>query len=567
LFAGRYKHLLAFKAVALSITLATSAHAALVIGDAKTFNVKCKDSTCTSTAADAELNVTDLVDMLSTGDVTVISASRANDIVVLSPVSWSTPNQLILQSHRSISVGSPITIAGTGGISLTIDTGAVDGTLSFGPDGSVQFSDLSGRLEIGGQLYTLVNSVTNLASAISSQPSGRYAFAASYDATKDGTYSTSPIASFSGTLEGLGNTISNLTVNDPGSSETRATAFFASLTKGAVVRDFRLTNANFTGGNRLALGGIAGENYGTITQSNVTGTLTGEGQSAGGIAGDNYAKIEDCEFDGAVTGTGWLGGVVGFNHYINTAHGKINGVRATGSVIGLGGGVVGLNEGIVSQSSSASNVTSSSGSGNGAVVGGFVAENYGPISTSFATGNVSVSSPGVAGGFAGLNRYAIEQAYATGNVVGGFSATIGGFSGDNDGGLIENAYAMGSVDGGSSKGGLVGLQGQVNQSGILTSYSTGRIGSDGQDGSVGGFIGFYGYPGLFNVVKNSYWDIQTSRYKRSCGDPTDDCRGIEGLKTKGFLRGLPKGFGKKIWAESLGINGGYPYLKAVPPPS
>jgi hypothetical protein len=501
--------------------------------------------------------------MLDNAGVTVISDAQAEDIDVSAALIWTTTHKLALQAHRSISIGAQISITGEGGLSLTINSGAADGVLSFTPDGHVAFSNLASKLTIDGDKYLLVNSIAGLQSAVATQISGKFALATPYDASRDGTYSSSPIAKFSGTFEGLGNAIAHLAVNDPAHGVNHVTGFFGAARGHAVVRDIRFTDVNLSGGNHLALGGIVAENYGTVLQSSVSGTLQSEGLEAGGIAGENYGKILNCDFSGNITGTGVLGGIVGINRYLNQWHGLVTSSRAVGSITGSGGGVVGINESTVSQSAASSTI---SYSGQNGIVGGLAGRNYGTISLSFATGAISLSaSEGAAGGFVAQNLGAIERSYATGTVTADFWGAVGGFVGDNDLGFVSNSYAMGAVDGGAEKGGFAGEGGPVYASTIYTSYSTGNIGRAGQDWSVGGFIGFYGYPGTGSSVKSGYWDLNTSGYKRSCGDPQDKCKGMTGLSTTQFLSGIPRGFDSKVWAADPKINNGYPYLRALPP--
>ncbi len=83
-------------------------------------------------------------------------------------------------------------------------------------------------------------------------------------------------------------------------------------------------------GDGKFVGGIVGENYGTILGCTFTGNVTGAG-NVGGIAGINAltGKITDCEVSGLLIGTDMTGGVTGCNlgyvsnsvnrAYINTA--------------------------------------------------------------------------------------------------------------------------------------------------------------------------------------------------------------------------------------------------------
>jgi len=75
-------------------------------------------------------------------------------------------------------------------------------------------------------------------------------------------------------------------------------------------------------------GGIAGINYGTITASSFSGTLSGA-RNTGGIAGVNMGTISQCTAGGTYAGKKDTGGIAGYNlgnitncennAYVNTA--------------------------------------------------------------------------------------------------------------------------------------------------------------------------------------------------------------------------------------------------------
>jgi len=236
----------------------------------------------------------------------------------------------------------------------------------------------------------------------------------------------------------------------------------------------------------FSVGGLVGSNYGTITNSSAVGTVTGI-DSVGGLVGYNEGTITNSSAAVTVTGTfsvdgdgipdgGFeVGGLVGSNY------GTITDSSALGSVSGASsvGGLVGYNEYPISNS-----YASGSASGNYSI-GGLVGENYGPIANSYATGDV-VASGAEAGGLVGYHAGHISNSYSAGNVDGPYSA--GGLVGYNYN-LISNSYATGSASGTFSIGGLVG----DNYGTIDNSYATGSVSGTEVDGlivDVGGFIGF-----------------------------------------------------------------------------
>src|SRR5437764_10052336 len=92
---------------------ATAAQAAVTISTRATNNMSCTGGVCTPTAPKANLNVTDLANMLAAGDATVVSESAAKDIEFKAPLSWTSTSRLTLDSYRSIVFQQPITVTGT----------------------------------------------------------------------------------------------------------------------------------------------------------------------------------------------------------------------------------------------------------------------------------------------------------------------------------------------------------------------------------------------------------------------------------------------------------------------
>src|ERR1700722_14996387 len=189
----------------------------VVISNAATQNVTCSKGACTPTASSAVLNVGDLETLLASGSAKVVTKGsggvQANNIDVQANLSWSAADTLSLDAYQSIAVAQAVSVAGLGGLSLTTNDGSSGGTFSTEAKGHISFANLSSALTINGASYTLVNSVKALASAVAANASGYYALAADYDASKDGTYSDTPVTTYlQGTVEGLGNIVSNIDI-------------------------------------------------------------------------------------------------------------------------------------------------------------------------------------------------------------------------------------------------------------------------------------------------------------------------------------------------------------------
>ena len=144
-------------------------------------------------------------------------------------------------------------------------------------------------------------------------------------------------------------------------------------------------------------------------------------------------------------------------------------------------------------------------------VGALAGYNYGKISNSYSTGDVS----GIfsVGGLVGRNEGVISNSYS-GGVTSGITVVgtpsnynVGGLVGINAG-TVSNSYGTGAVTGDTTVGGLVGYN--SGPTGVISSsYSTGSV--DG-DITVGGLVGSND-----GAVNNSYWDKNTSFRATSAG--------------------------------------------------
>jgi len=181
-----------------------------------------------------------------------------------------------------------------------------------------------------------------------------------------------------------------------------------------------VSGSSFVGGLVGHSRAISGSS--TVVSSYATGSVSGSSE-VGGLVGNNYlgSTIINSYAMSSVSGTGnYVGGLVGNNG------GSVNTSYATGSVSGNYslGGLVGYNNAVVNNSYATGSV---SGAGN---VGGLVGyNNAGTVSNSYATGNVSGTSP--IGGLVGVyNSGTISNSYwdtqASGLSIGiGAGTTIG----------------------------------------------------------------------------------------------------------------------------------------------
>ena len=96
-----------------------------------------------------------------------------------------------------------------------------------------------------------------------------------------------PAASFGGTFEGRGHTISDFNLTENASPA----GLFGTILPGGRVANLNVAGSVAAGGDKIACGGIAGENYGKIVCCTFTGMVQGDTQ-IGGIVGGVFSATE-----------------------------------------------------------------------------------------------------------------------------------------------------------------------------------------------------------------------------------------------------------------------------------
>ncbi len=180
---------------------------------------------------------------------------------------------------------------------------------------------------------------------------------------------------FTGSFNGGNKSISDVVVNR---TTTDRVGLFGVSGTGSTIEKLKVLDVDIKG--KHYVGGLAGFNKGSITNSYATGSVTGAGNYVGGLVGSNYGGgIINSYATGSVSGTentvDTVGGLVGANY------GDITNSYATGSVTGAGntvGGLVGSNYSDIANSYATGSVT-----GTGYYVGGLVGTNYGSITDCF----------------------------------------------------------------------------------------------------------------------------------------------------------------------------------------
>ena len=419
------------------------------------------------------------VDMPVTANGGYAVVDQSGGINVAAPITLNNTGKLTLNANGPVSIDAAITVTGAGRVQIFTDVGYGQGgdyNFALGPNGfagSLSFTGTpnSGQsLSINGQAYTLLYSLADIA-ALPADATGDYALAKPINAA--GTTYTGPVGSdFEGVFAGLGNTVANLTINDPtgyrdGLFNSIGLANGGGSQAQALVRDIGLTGVNITGG--LFVGALTADNNGTIANSFVTGSVTAVG--APPSAGEGYFVA---------------GGLVGLNTNGITQSYSAAAVISTAGNPGSLGGLAGQNNGGILGSYATGALTA----GVSVDAGGLVGDNQGTLSGTYASGAVTGTTAGPLGGLVGYNDNSIGQSYATGAVTAtgplGAASGVGGLVGQNGtGGAINQDYATGAVGGADQVGGLVGQ----NVGAITNSHATGAISAPLNAYSAGGLVG------------------------------------------------------------------------------
>ena len=292
------------------------------------------------------------------------------DIFVNDAVSWSSNSLLTLSAYRDVNINANINATGnTAGLNIAPGT---MGTYRLSYGAKISLSGANPSLSIFGRSFTVINSLAALQN-MNLNTAGYYALGSDIDASAtsgwNGGAGFMPIGGptgpqFSGVFDGLGHTISALTINRPA---TTYVGLFGSTASGSVISNIGLVGANIIG--QSWVGGLVGANGSTIFNSYSSGTVSGTAP-VGGLVGENWGSISNSYSVAAVTGNSSVGGFVGRN--VN----NIANSYSTGAVVGNSavGGFAGSNDsGTISNSYSTGAVT---GTGRSGFVGG---NNFGGV--------------------------------------------------------------------------------------------------------------------------------------------------------------------------------------------
>ena len=350
------------------------------------FTVAASGGDISGAALGASLNASNVVLQSSSG-----SSTGRGDLLVRDSVSWSADTTLTLTAANDVKVQADITATGNHA-ALVINPNTGNGGSAASGSGRFTVSDaaiaLSGShpdLSIAGNSYTVINDLNALQAvnaSLDNVTTRYFALGSNIDASAtagwNGGQGFVPLgtwgAEFRGVFDGLGHTVSGLTILRPSSN---AIGFIGYTSGGSMVRNLNLANVNISGNENV--GGAVGSSFGELYNVRVSGNVTGV-NNVGGVVGQNYTRSEHVINSATVYGTTNVGGVVG--------------ASAGWIVDSVGSGAVGGTR----------------------YIGGLVGSTSGTVSNSYASGNVSGDE--YVGGVTGYNvsGSTIINSYASGTV-------------------------------------------------------------------------------------------------------------------------------------------------------
>ncbi|HLP23575.1 MAG TPA: fibronectin type III domain-containing protein, partial [Microbacteriaceae bacterium] len=319
------------------------------------------------TGTSVSINAADVVTQLGARDVQI----AADSVTINAALAWTANTRLTLglSSASTVNVNADISSgSATAGVAILpaacafSSAGSYSGcySLDVKSGANIALSGATPTLAIGGQAYTVLNTAAQVRALSSNAGTGLYAV--TNDVDLSGTTATTSIAfasGFSGTFDGLGNTVRGIT-----SSGSSSFGFMQSIQSPGVVRNLGV-NANITltapgataaivGGGLAGFVGTAGNT--TIDQVWTTGSIqTGSGSygaiSAGGLVGNAWGSSlritrswSSMNIDTSATPT--------FSNVALSGGGS----QATGPCLGIGG-LVGTNTGSFCTSSAGANIS------------------------------------------------------------------------------------------------------------------------------------------------------------------------------------------------------------------
>lgn len=433
-------------------------------------------------ASGGDMTGAQLTGALAGNNVTIRSSGgsqgSAGNVNINDGVTWAA-NTLTLDAYNNINVNAVMAATGTAKfVGVTGDT-AQAGTSSNAGAALLMALDpqagFIGRLDLAptasfrlnGADYTIVTTLGAQGSTtgtdlqgMQGNLAGNYVLGADIDASStagwNGGAGFAPVGEsslpFAGRLNGSGHTVDGLTTNLR-SGNLGGLIGATSGNGSASVGNIGLRNVAISVTNNyttVTVGALVAVNYAKVYQSFATGELYGTTEwgnynYVGGIVGQNFGSVSTSFADATARASGGFqsaGGLIGSNR------GALSKSSASGAVSvningGNAGGLVGYNDGTISQTSADAKVHLVYSSYGGGLVG---SNAYGgTILDSYSVGIVDLQNSAITGGvdmggLVGLNAGQIKNSFsATKLETRGAGADLGGLVSTNNG-TVEASY-------------------------------------------------------------------------------------------------------------------------------
>lgn len=224
---------------------------------------------------------------------------------------------------------------------------------------------------------------------------------------------------FGGVFDGNGHTIDGLIIN----SDMSYLGLFSKLQPSGTIKNLTVGGNIAPGNKQIVVGGIVGDNYGTVESCTFEGVVKGNDYT-GGIVGYNEETgiIMNCKSYGTIVGKHYTGGIVGANYggiYRSINNADIN-TSNEDSVMSIED--ININtylSSIMDLSGEISESKSLDTSNNAIDTGGIVGHSAGVVEFCTNSGNVGYERVGYnVGGIAGRQSGYLHSCKNTGNILG-----------------------------------------------------------------------------------------------------------------------------------------------------
>ena len=383
-------------------------------------------------------------------------ALGSGNINVNDTVIWNTNTSLNLTATNNVNINANIVASGnSAGLVISPNTGigseVASGTGKFklAQGASITLPGDTPSLVISGTPYVVINRLGEAGSMTGTDLQGmqgglggHYALGSDLNATATASWNSNAgfnpigqVTPFTGVFDGLGHSISQLTINRPNMANV---GMFSTADQFAEFRNIGLLAGSVVGA--AGTGSLLGTAVSAIiSDSYNTGIVKGNAGTGGLVGVVTTGDISNSYNTGTVSGNAGTGGLVGVfttgnitNSYSTNV---VTGAAGTGGLVGV------ITTGNLTSSYTSGNVTGAAGTGGLAGV-----MTTGNLSDAYATGNV-VGAAGTGGLVGGLTTGFIRNSFATGTVVG--AAGTGGLAGSSPAGSVVNSFAVstgGAID-------------------------------------------------------------------------------------------------------------------------